>query len=106
MRRRVQCVLALAFLLTLAMPGANAARRHSARRRPSRHVSLATAVQEILANPEVARAHWGISVVTLQGKPIFALNDGQMFEPASNAKLFTTAGCWIWCPRTPPGRRM
>ena len=78
-------------LLTLAGSSARAAAtRHSARR-PSRRVPLARAVQEILANPEVAQAHWGISVVTLAGQPVFALNDGQRFEPASNAKLFTTA---------------
>jgi serine-type D-Ala-D-Ala carboxypeptidase/endopeptidase (penicillin-binding protein 4) len=86
----VLCALAVVCVLMLAVPGASAGRRHPARR-PPRHVPLATAVRDILANPEVAQAHWGISVVTLQGKPVFALNDGQMFEPASNAKLFTTA---------------
>ncbi|HEX3985243.1 MAG TPA: D-alanyl-D-alanine carboxypeptidase/D-alanyl-D-alanine-endopeptidase [Acidobacteriaceae bacterium] len=76
-----------------------AARRHPARR-ASRRVPLATAVTQILANPEVARAHWGISVVTLEGKAVFALNDGQMFEPASNAKLFTTAALLDLVPST------
>lgn len=73
----------------------------AARRRPSRvHRAqpLAETIEKILAEPEVARAHWGISVVTAEGRPVYALNAGQFFEPASNAKLFTTAATLALLP--------
>ena len=50
------------------------------------------AIDSLLANPAAARAHWGISVVDAQtGATLYAHNDTQLFEPASNAKLFTTS---------------
>ncbi len=51
---------------------------------------LARTIEGLLAGPGVARAHWGIDVVGLDGTPIYSMNEGQYFQPASNAKLFTT----------------
>jgi D-alanyl-D-alanine carboxypeptidase/D-alanyl-D-alanine-endopeptidase (penicillin-binding protein 4) len=53
--------------------------------------TLATQIATLLAPPAVARDHWGILVTTLDGAPIYALNEAQLFQPDSNAKLFTTA---------------
>jgi serine-type D-Ala-D-Ala carboxypeptidase/endopeptidase (penicillin-binding protein 4) len=52
---------------------------------------LAATIGTLLADPRVEGAHWGISLTQLDGTPIYALHDDQLFQPASNVKLFTTA---------------
>jgi D-alanyl-D-alanine carboxypeptidase/D-alanyl-D-alanine-endopeptidase (penicillin-binding protein 4) len=52
---------------------------------------LGRQVTALLADPSVSRAHWGIAVTALDGTPIYGLDEGKLFRPASNAKLFTTA---------------
>jgi D-alanyl-D-alanine carboxypeptidase/D-alanyl-D-alanine-endopeptidase (penicillin-binding protein 4) len=66
--------------------------------RPHRKVPLPQAVNRILADPAIGQAHWGISVVGLNGTPIYKLNDSQYFNPASNAKLLTTAAAYALLP--------
>jgi D-alanyl-D-alanine carboxypeptidase/D-alanyl-D-alanine-endopeptidase (penicillin-binding protein 4) len=52
---------------------------------------LAREITRLLDDPAAARAHWGIKVMTMDGTPIYSMNEGQLFQPASNTKMFTTA---------------
>jgi D-alanyl-D-alanine carboxypeptidase/D-alanyl-D-alanine-endopeptidase (penicillin-binding protein 4) len=91
MLTRVKVRSLLIYLLAVVCAAAGWAKTHQTRTIHAKRGSLAAAIQTILSDPAIARAHWGISVVTLDGAPVYALNDAQYFQPASNAKLFTTA---------------
>lgn len=79
-------------MLLLSLHVAGFAAAESAVRKAAPKKSLAEQINAILAQPELARAHWGLEVVDLSsGKPVYSLNPNQLFLPASNAKLFTTA---------------
>jgi serine-type D-Ala-D-Ala carboxypeptidase/endopeptidase (penicillin-binding protein 4) len=85
--RALIAVFFLALQLPPFLPAAQGATKKSASRKP-----LAEQIKTILSQPELARAHWGIEVADLPGgNVIFELNQDQLFLPASNAKLFTTA---------------
>ena len=74
----------LALSLICYMPVSGAAKK----RRPP----LAERVERVIAgSPALARAHVGIRVVDLKGKPLFERNARSWFVPASNTKLYSTA---------------
>jgi D-alanyl-D-alanine carboxypeptidase/D-alanyl-D-alanine-endopeptidase (penicillin-binding protein 4) len=83
---RTRALAALALLLSLQAFGV------PAKKAPRKKSSLAAQITSVLAQPHLGSAHWGILVKDLEtGAVIYSLNPEQLFLPASNAKLFTTA---------------
>ena len=54
--------------------------------------TLANDLDQLLNSPEYSQARWGVSVVSLkENKLIYDHNGEQLFTPASNMKVYTTA---------------
>jgi len=61
-------------------------------KRTKRRLTLVQKLDKIIAEtPALARAHLGIRVTDLTGKPIYERNARNWFVPASNTKLYSTA---------------
>jgi D-alanyl-D-alanine carboxypeptidase/D-alanyl-D-alanine-endopeptidase (penicillin-binding protein 4) len=91
-------ILAAVLCMVVAAPALGASPHLRSAKRRSNPKAFAARINAILVDPGVSRAHWGISVVTAEGAPVYALNDGQFFAPASNAKLLVTAAALALLP--------
>src|ERR1700748_175665 len=87
MRSFVLWIAACGLMGTMCLAGAEA----KGPRKAEPGKVLEREIGALLTEPEVTRDHWGIAVTAMDGSPIYSLNEGQLFQPASNAKLYTTA---------------
>ena len=70
-------------------------------KKPAPKRDLSKEIAAVLSQPPLNRAHWGVDVVDLEtGKALYSQNSDQLFLPASNAKLFTTAAALAIADRT------
>lgn len=101
MRRTRHAILTLLLLSSLLrsgdtfaqsdlQPGA-AAQDTLARYPTGTGTPLGARIDALLRAPDVAGAHWGIAITTMDGTPVYGLDEAKLFRPASTAKLFTTA---------------
>jgi D-alanyl-D-alanine carboxypeptidase/D-alanyl-D-alanine-endopeptidase (penicillin-binding protein 4) len=96
MRNRLfSASLALIFLLNVPpslATEADAAKMAAEDKKTDPKKDLTREINAVLSQQPLSRAHWGIDVVDLDtGKALYSQNSDQLFLPASNAKLFTTA---------------
>ncbi len=83
--------LALALLLSIAAAAAQTAGQTSSQLAGQPLQLACGQIKALTQDPSVASAHWGIQVTTLDGTPLCSSNEAQLFRPASNNKIFTTA---------------
>jgi D-alanyl-D-alanine carboxypeptidase/D-alanyl-D-alanine-endopeptidase (penicillin-binding protein 4) len=85
LHRSARALCALALVLSLQVSAAG-------EKKPAPKKDLSKDIAAVLSQPPLNRAHWGVDVVDLEtGKALYSQNSDQLFLPASNNKLFTTA---------------
>ena len=92
--KRVFAVLLIVLCCQVLLPSQMQMKHHAGNKSKAveRRSDLAEKINAILSQPQFAKAHWGIDAVDLaSGKALFSLNQDQLFMPASNMKLATTA---------------
>jgi len=94
MGKIVRAVLLPACFLTL-LPGPGA----RSQERPLTVGAFGARLDSLLADPALARASVGISIVRAEGGSVIAdINSGKLFHPASNMKLLTAAAALSFLP--------